>query len=127
MFCVPEKEISRATYNDTYASLQQEHPEWEPHDLRIHTAEHLLPKNLIDQETARRENQGLALYEVPEATFTVTESGVVWYPKYGSGVGLVDLSARQKEIMPEKYSPEEHATSLLIENQFREGDRKSVV
>ena len=121
MYCVPEKENSLAAYKDKYVTLQQLHPEWEPHDLRVHTAQELLPQNLANQVTADRENQGLAMYEVPEAPFTVTETGEVWYTKYGSGVGLVDLSERQKRLTPDKYSSEEHATSLLIEHQFQEG------
>ena len=121
MYCVPEKEISRAAYKDAYATLQQEHPEWEPHDLRVHTANDLLPKFLADQRTAIRENLGLPVNDVPEAAFTMTDTGSVWYPNYGSGVGLVQLSERSKKLMPDKYSPDEHATSLLIEAQFQDG------
>ncbi|MFZ2025481.1 MAG: hypothetical protein WAV51_04310 [Microgenomates group bacterium] len=121
MYCIPEKENSLAAYKDKFASFQQDHPEWEPHELRVHTAQDLLPKFLAEQVTVKRENRGLQIYEVPEAAFTVDDAGLVWYPKYGMGVGLVDLSERQKRLMPEKYSPEEHATSLLIQNQFQEG------
>ena len=121
MYCIPEKENSLAAYKDKYASLQQQYPEWTPHDLRVHTAQDLLPKFLADQETARRENLGLPVNDVPEAAFTMTDTGSVWYPNYGSGVGLVELSERSKKIMPDKYSPDEHATSLLIEAQFQDG------
>ncbi len=121
MYCIPEKEISLAAYKDTYATLQEQYPEWTPHDLRVQTAKDLLPKFLTDQETARRENLGLPVNDVPEAAFTLTSAGSVWYPNYGSGVGLIELSERSKKLMPEKYSPEEHATSLLIESQFQNG------
>ncbi len=121
MYCVPEKEISLLTYKDKYSTLQEIHPEWTSHELRLTSASELRSQFQADRETAARENLGLPMIEVPEATFTLTDEGTVWYPNYGSGVGLVELSERQKRLRPEHYSPEEHTISLLIEEQFKHG------
>ncbi|MFH0749963.1 MAG: hypothetical protein V1917_03580 [Candidatus Gottesmanbacteria bacterium] len=121
MYCVPEKEISLLTYKDKYSTLQEEHPEWTPHELRLTSAIELRPQFQADRETAARENLGLPMCEIPEAAFTITDEGKVWYPNYGSGIGLMQLSERQKRLRPEYYSSEEHAISLLIEEQFTNG------
>ncbi len=123
MYCVSEKEVSLRTYQDTYATLQETYPKWNAHELRLESATILRPRFQQDKATAEIENSGLPIYEVPQAMFTVSENGLVQYPNYGNGIGLVELSERSKRLMPEQYSPYEHATSLLIQNQFQEGAR----
>jgi len=119
MNCIPEKENLLLAYRDKFTSIQQTHPEWSATDIRFQTAADLRPQFRLNREAGDRENLGLSEYDVPEAAFTLTEDGSILYTKYGQG--LIELHERQLRLMPDTYSPEEHAISRLIEEHFRQG------
>jgi len=119
MDCKPEKENLLLAYRDKFISIKQTYPEWSDTDVRLQTAADLRPQFRLNRDAGYRENLGLSEYEVPEAVFTLTEGGSVWYTKYGQG--LLEFHERQLRLTPETYSPEEHAISLLIEEYFKRG------
>lgn len=119
MNCIPEKENLLLAYRDKFASIKLTYPEWSDTELRLQTAADLRPQFRLNRDAGYRENLGLSEYEVPEAAFTFTEDGSVWYTKYGQG--LLEFHKRQLRLTPDVYSPEEHAISLLIEEHFKQG------
>jgi hypothetical protein len=119
MDCVLEKETLRIAYDDRFIRNRAVYPEWSDHELRIQTAIDLRPQFRLNREAGLREQSGLPEYDVPEAEFTLTEAGSVYYVKYGQN--LTDLHERQKRLTPDTYSSEEHAISVLIEEHFRNG------
>ncbi len=119
MECIPKKDIQRIAYFDAYQSFQRQFPHEDAHETRIRTSQYLRPKFHMDTNTYARENSGLAEYDVPEATFTLTSDGHIYYTQYNQQ--LLELHERQRRLTPDTYSPREHAISLLIETHFANG------
>lgn len=119
MECIPKKDIQRIAYFDAYQSFQRQFPHEDAHETRIRTSQYLRPKFHMDTSTYARENSGLAEYDVPEATFTLTSDGHIYYTQYNQQ--LLELHERQRRLTPDTYSPREHAISLLIETHFANG------
>lgn len=119
MSCIPEKQSFLNAYDAEAVVVKEEHPDWSASQQRKAIASFLRPKFQMDMAAAARESRGETEYQVSEAEFTLTETGDIFYTKYGRT--LEELNERTKQLYPDMYSQTDHATSNLIQEAFRQG------
>jgi len=124
MSCMPEKAQEDITANDIYLSSYQNvvdqirtaGPDLDDHNIRIMAAEIFRPRFREDRRTDILESSDEKEYQANEF---VMKDGQLFFPKYDTT--LEQLHLNQLEKRPEEYSPEDHQTSLLIQEAFRNG------
>jgi len=123
MGCECNKDIFKSAYDDEVITVRAQTPEISEHELRVKVAQNLRPRFRADMDWAKQEASGEVNYEGPH--FNVSADGDVIYPGYNN-MSLDELHERQLRILPDEYSPEEHATSRLIREAFRNGATRVV-
>jgi hypothetical protein len=103
--------------------VKKELPELSASQVRHEVADRLRPLFKQDKQSWRQENSGEKEYDGTK--IKVTENGDVYYPEYGNRT-LEQCHIRQLTITPESYSKEEHQTSRLIQEAFRNGATRVV-
>ncbi|MBI2405045.1 hypothetical protein HYV22_02595 [Candidatus Gottesmanbacteria bacterium] len=115
--CEQSKGMYLSSYDDVVEQLKVSTPTLSEHEVRVQAAQTFRPRYHQDKISEKREAANLPEYEIGH--FTLTDSGDVRYIEYGKT--LEEMQQSQIRQRPDEYSPEEHQTSRMIQEAFRNG------
>ncbi len=122
--CNCDKEIYKIAYDDLTETVKSQHNDWSPTEVRLEVARTFRPQYRQHVESVKQEVSGKEQYD--STPFTFDKMNGVRFKNGDGTMGLLEFHERQARLTPEKYSPEEHAISLLIDTSIRSGANEVV-
>lgn len=116
--CIIDRDIFKISYNNLSSEIASQHADWTPHQVRVEAARLFRPSYHQNMESAKHEVGDEKEY--PGASF-VFENGEVNFIDGLKMTNILTFHENQLRDTPEKYSREQHETSLLIQTAFQNG------
>lgn len=120
--CACEKEqqnrdIYLSSYGDLVEQIKTTISTVSDHEIRVQAAQIFRPRYRLDKASEAREAASLPEYEIGH--FTITDSEDIKYLEYERTLEEMQQSLIRQR--PAEYSPEEHQTSRMIKEAFKNG------